>query len=69
MRTKKRRSRHRRTRAIAKGEAVFIGEERAQRIVTRRWVDEHWDARDRETFAEYAIRCRTRSTSCGPTIR
>jgi D-alanine-D-alanine ligase len=41
-------------RPIAKGEVVFVGEERAQRIVTRRWVEEHWDARDREIFAEYA---------------
>lgn len=41
-------------RAITKGEVVFIGEERAQRIVTRRWVDEHWDPRDRKVFAEYA---------------
>jgi D-alanine-D-alanine ligase len=41
-------------RPIAKGDVVFIGEERAQRIVTRRWVDTHWDARDRETFAQYA---------------
>jgi D-alanine-D-alanine ligase len=42
------------TRAINKGDVVFAGEERAQRIVTRRWVEEHWDARDRQTFAEYA---------------
>jgi len=41
-------------RAIASGETVFKGEERAQRIVTRRWVDQTWDARDRRTFAQYA---------------
>lgn len=42
------------TRAIRKGEVVFAGEERSQRVVTRRWVEEHWDVRDRRTFAEYA---------------
>jgi D-alanine-D-alanine ligase-like ATP-grasp enzyme len=42
------------TRALKKGEVVFAGEERSQRIVTRRWVEEHWDVRDRRVFAEYA---------------
>lgn len=42
------------TRAIRKGEVVFAGEERSQRIVTRRWVEERWDVRDRRIFAEYA---------------
>jgi D-alanine-D-alanine ligase-like ATP-grasp enzyme len=41
-------------RAISRGEVVFNGEGRSQRVVTRRWVEEHWDARDRRTFAQYA---------------
>lgn len=41
-------------RAIASGEIIFAGEERAQRIATRRWVEEHWAPSDRETFARYA---------------
>jgi D-alanine-D-alanine ligase-like ATP-grasp enzyme len=42
------------TRDITAGEVVFRGEERSQRVVTRRWVEEHWDVRDRRTFAQYA---------------
>lgn len=41
-------------RSIARGEIVFQGEERAQSIVTKRWVEQHWDATDRKVFAEYA---------------
>jgi len=41
-------------RPIAAGEIIFKGEERSQRIATRRWVDENWDATDRRTFAQYA---------------
>jgi D-alanine-D-alanine ligase-like ATP-grasp enzyme len=41
-------------RDIAKGEIIFKGEERAQSIVTRRWVETHWSAADRQVFAEYA---------------
>ena len=41
-------------RDIRRGEIVFVGEERSQRIVTRRWVEDTWDARDRRTFAQYA---------------
>ena len=41
-------------RPIATGEIIFKGEERSQRIATRRWVDENWDADDRRTFSQYA---------------
>lgn len=41
-------------RDLSRGDVVFVGEERAQRIVTRRWVEEHWDDRDRQIFAQYA---------------
>jgi D-alanine-D-alanine ligase-like ATP-grasp enzyme len=41
-------------RNIARGEIVFQGEERPQSIVTKRWVDEHWNETDKQTFAEYA---------------
>ncbi len=41
-------------RAVAKGEIVFHGEERAQRIATKRWVDEQWDAEAQLDFRRYA---------------
>jgi D-alanine-D-alanine ligase len=41
-------------RDICKGEIVFRGEEMAQRIVTKRWVDEHWDDRATMDFKRYA---------------
>ena len=41
-------------RAIAKGEIIFKGEERAQSIVTQRWVEQNWNATDKKAFAEYA---------------
>ena len=41
-------------RALAVGELVFPGEERAHRIVTRRHVDHTWSAPDRELFRHYA---------------
>lgn len=42
------------TRAIGKGEVVFRGEGRAQRITTKRHVEDTWTAHDKVTFAEYA---------------
>ncbi|MBF0305036.1 MAG: SET domain-containing protein-lysine N-methyltransferase [Alphaproteobacteria bacterium] len=42
------------TRAIAQGEIVFRGEERAQRVVTRRHVEETWSPERREVFRRYA---------------
>ena len=41
-------------RAIAKGEIVFKGEERSQRIATRRWVEQNWNENEKVTFAQYA---------------
>jgi len=42
------------TRDIRKGDIVFHGEERSQRIVTKRWVERHWDERARRDFRHYA---------------
>jgi len=42
------------TRALAPGEVVFRGEERAQRIVTRRHVETTWSAQEQELFRRYA---------------
>ena len=41
-------------RAIPRGEIVFRGEERSQRIATKRWVEANWNAAERRTFAQYA---------------
>lgn len=41
-------------RDIQKGEIIFRGEEIAQRIVTRRWVETHWDERAKTDFKRYA---------------
>lgn len=42
------------TRDIRKGDIVFRGEERSQRIVTKRWVERHWDERAKRDFRHYA---------------
>ncbi|HNV73144.1 MAG TPA: SET domain-containing protein-lysine N-methyltransferase [Gemmatimonadaceae bacterium] len=42
------------TRPITKGEIVFHGEERAQRIVTRGHVERTWSASELESFRHYA---------------
>lgn len=42
------------TRPIAKGEIVFHGEERAQRIVTRSHVERTWSPSEMESFRHYA---------------
>ncbi len=42
------------TRNITKGEIIFIGEERSQRIVTKKYVDENWNEKQKEDFARYA---------------
>jgi D-alanine-D-alanine ligase len=41
-------------RAIAPGESIFEGEDRAQRIVTRRYVEAHWTPAQQEIFRHYA---------------
>lgn len=41
-------------RDIKQGEIIFRGEERAQRITTRRHVETTWSAADKVTFAQYA---------------
>lgn len=42
------------TRSIEAGEIIFKGEERAQRIVTKKYVEENWDEKEKEIFARYA---------------
>ncbi len=39
---------------IRKGEIIFKGEERSQRIVTKAFVDKNWNAADKEVFRKYA---------------
>jgi len=39
---------------IKKGELVFSGEERSQRLVTRRFVEQNWNEDDKELFRRYA---------------
>jgi D-alanine-D-alanine ligase-like ATP-grasp enzyme len=42
------------TRNIRAGEVIFKGEERAQRIVTKRYVDKHWNEDEKLHFRRYA---------------
>lgn len=39
---------------LPKNTLLFKGEERAQRIVTKNYVDEHWDEREKLNFRRYA---------------
>lgn len=41
-------------RDILPNEVIFRGEERSQRMVTRRYVEENWSASQKEIFARYA---------------
>ncbi|MBS4044627.1 MAG: SET domain-containing protein-lysine N-methyltransferase [Chitinophagaceae bacterium] len=42
------------TKNIEEGEIIFKGEEKAQRIVTKKYVEENWTEKDKEDFARYA---------------
>jgi D-alanine-D-alanine ligase len=42
------------SREIEKGERIFMGEGRAQRIVTRRFVERHWNEDEKLHFRRYA---------------
>jgi D-alanine-D-alanine ligase len=42
------------TQNIAVGEVIFKGEEMAQRIVTKRFVDNNWGVNEKLIFAKYA---------------
>ena len=42
------------TRNINQYEIVFKGEEKAQRFVTRRYVEQHWNTEEKEVFSRYA---------------
>ena len=42
------------SRSIREGEVIFKGEEKAQRIVTKRHVDNHWNEDDKLHFRRYA---------------
>lgn len=42
------------TQDIAVGQPIFKGEEKGQRIVTRRHVEQYWTAAEKETFRRYA---------------
>jgi D-alanine-D-alanine ligase-like ATP-grasp enzyme len=41
-------------RNLAAGEIIYLGEERAQRLVTKRYIDNHWDPRQQLQFRRYA---------------
>lgn len=40
--------------AYTNGEIIFRGEERTQRIVTKRYVNQHWNESDQRYFRQYA---------------
>jgi SET domain/D-ala D-ala ligase C-terminus len=42
------------SRDIFCNELIFKGEERSQRLVTRRWVERHWGPAEQENFRRYA---------------
>ncbi len=42
------------TTAIQPGEVIFKGEGKAQRIITKKYVEENWNDADKETFMRYA---------------
>lgn len=42
------------TRNIKKGDVVFCGEEKAQRIVTKKFVEKHWNEEQKLNFRRYA---------------
>ena len=39
---------------ITSGDVIFKGEGKAQRIITKKYVEEHWSEADKETFMRYA---------------
>lgn len=41
-------------RPVHKGEVIFAGEEKSQRIVTKRFVDRHWNEEQKLNFRRYA---------------
>jgi D-alanine-D-alanine ligase-like ATP-grasp enzyme len=43
------------TEALARGDVIFHGEERAHRMVTKRHVMDHWPPDDRQAFRHYAV--------------
>jgi D-alanine-D-alanine ligase-like ATP-grasp enzyme len=42
------------TKNITQNEIIFKGEEKAQRIVTKQYVDENWNKKQQQDFAHYA---------------
>jgi D-alanine-D-alanine ligase len=42
------------TREIKRGEVIFKGEEKAQRIATKNYIDKSWDENKKENFRKYA---------------
>ena len=41
-------------RDITEGEIIFKGEEKSQRIVTKKFVDRNWNEKEKENFGRYA---------------
>lgn len=42
------------SRDILKGEIVFKGEERSQRIITKRFMEKNWNEKEKDNFRRYA---------------
>jgi len=42
------------TKAIQPNEPIFLGEERSQRLVTRRYAENNWNVNEKEIFRRYA---------------
>ncbi len=42
------------TQNLAAGQLIFKGEEKAQRLVTRRYMEQHWSVAEKENFRRYA---------------
>jgi len=42
------------TKNLEKGDVIFKGEEKAQRIVTKKYVDANWTEKEKENFRRYA---------------
>lgn len=40
---------------IAKGEVIFCGEENEHRMVTKRFVEQHWTEEEKKNFRHYAV--------------
>ena len=47
-------------RNILHGEVIFKGEEKSQRMVTRRYVEKNWNEDEKEMFQPICLSCKQR---------